>query len=156
MLVFCLAAAYGQGTNALTGLPVIPAAETILEGKSYGFQPGPESDGAVCKSKMRATFYALANMNVKDKTIKVSATVAWYDAHLSGFKKVQGYASTKSSGRSQTVFYNPAGTLLVIITGSPGAQGQDTVTYGINYERYDPGISEKTIASLTQQKIVCQ
>lgn len=157
MLVFCLAAAYGQATDSLTGLAVIPAAEVVVVGTSYGFRPVQVPGGVVCKSKMKGDFYALANMNVKDKNIKVSAVVAWYAAHLSGFKKVQGFASGsgKAGGRSQTAFYNSDGTIVIVITGSLGRQEEDTSTYGINYERYDPGISEKTIASLTQQKILC-
>ena len=158
MLVFWLAAAYGQGTDSLTGLTVIPAAETMVAGTSYGFHPAQVPAGMVCKSNMKGDFYALANMNVKDKNIKVSAVVAWYAAHLSGFKKVQGYTagSGNARGRSQTVFYNSGGTNVIVITGAAGQEGEDTNTYGINYERYDPGISEKTIASLTQKKIVCQ
>ena len=46
MLVLCLADAAGQGNlDPLTGLPVIPAAETMLAGKSYGFQPKPQAFG---------------------------------------------------------------------------------------------------------------
>ncbi len=37
VLAFCAAGAYGQGKDPLTGLPVIPSAETIVQGKSYGF-----------------------------------------------------------------------------------------------------------------------
>jgi len=156
MLVFCIAGAYAQGTDALTGLPVIPAAETILAGKSYGFQPAQMPEGGVCKSKMKGDFYALLNMNVKDNKVKVSTAVAWYDAHLSGFKKTQGSQGQTASSRSQTVFYNSAGTILVLITGASGRPGEDTNTYGVAYQRYEPGLSEKTIASLTQGKIVCQ
>lgn len=159
MLLFCLASVHGQGKDPATGLAVIPAAETIFAGKSYGFQPGPLPGGIVCKSTMKGGFYALSNMNVKDNKIKVSAVVAWYGANLSGFKKVQGYVSQgaqNTSGRSQTAFYNPAGTMVVLITGSAGKQGEDTNTYGIAYQHYEPGLSEKTIASLTQKKIVCQ
>ena len=159
MLVFCLAGAYGQGNDSLTGLPVIPAAETMVAGKSYGFQPAQVPEGTVCKSKMKGDFYALLNMNVKDRNVKVSTVVAWYATHLSGFKKTQGYVSNgpqNAGNRSQTAFYNPGGTIVVFITGDSGRQGEDTNTYGVGYQRYEPGISEKTIASMTQGKIVCQ
>jgi len=159
MLVFCLAGAYGQGKDSLTGLPVIPAAETIFAGKSYGFQPTEVPEARVCKSKMNGNFYALLNMNVKEKNVRVSAVVAWYAAHLSGFKKTQGYVGNgpqNAGHRSQTAFYNPAGTIVVFVTGDSGRQGEDTNTYGIGYQRYEPGISEKTILSLTQGKVVCQ
>jgi len=151
LLVFCSGGAYGQGKDSLTGLPVIPAAETIVAGKSYGFQPAQMPGGTVCKSKMKGDFYAISNMNVKDKTVKVSNVVAWYATQLSGFKKIQGYTS-----RSQTAFYNSDGTIVVIVTGASARQGEDASTYSVAYQRYDPGLSEKTIASLTQGKIVCQ
>lgn len=159
MLVFCLAGAYGQAKDSLTGLPVIPAAETMLAGKSYGFQPSQVPEGTVCKSKMKGDFYALLNMNVRDNNVKVSTVVAWYAAHLTGFKKTQGYVTNgpqNAGNRSQTAFYNPGGTIVVFITGDFGRQGEDTNTYGVGYQRYEPGISEKTIASMTQGKIVCQ
>lgn len=152
MLVYCGAGAYGQGKDSLTGLPVIPAAETMVAGKSYGFQPASMPEGRVCKSKMKGAFYAIQNMNVKDNGVKVTAVAAWYAAHLAGFKKTQGC----EHGRSQTAFYNAVGTMVVLITGASGPEGEDTITYGIGYEQYEPGISEKTIASLTQGKIVCQ
>lgn len=158
MLVCCLAVAYGQGKDSLTGLPVIPAAEVMVAGTSYGFQPAHMPEGPVCKSKMKGNFYALLNMNVKDNKVKVSTVIAWYAAHLSGFKKTQGYVGNgpqNAGHRSQTAFYNSDGTIVVFITGDSGRQGEDTSTYGVGYERYDPGISEKTVASLTQGKIVC-
>lgn len=152
VLAFCAAGAYGQGKDPLTGLPVIPSAETIFQGRSYGFQPSDLPPSAVCKSKMKGEFFALLHMNVKDNNEKVSTVVAWYAAHLSGFKMTQGYGY----GRSQTAFYNPGGTMVVLITGSSGRTGEDTNVYGIAYQRYEPGLSEKTIASLTHSKIVCQ
>ena len=159
ILIFCLAGAYGQGKDSLTGLPVIPAAETMLAGTSYGFQPGRLPEGTVCKSKMKGDFYALQNMNVKDRDVKVNTVVAWYAAHLAGFKKAQGYVSDgqQNAGyRSQTAFYNPDGTIVVFITGAVGRQGEDTGTHSVGYQRYEPGISERTIVSLTQGKIDCR
>ncbi len=160
MLVFCLAGAAGQGaTDTLTGLPVIPAAETMFQGKSYGFQPTRMPDGTVCKSKMQGNFYALVNMNIRDSNVKVNTAVAWYAAHLSGFRKTQGYVSNgpqNAGGRSQTAFYDAGGTIVVFITGDSAPQGQDANTYGVGYERYEPGISEKTITSLTQGKVDCK
>jgi hypothetical protein len=91
-----------------------------------------------------ANFYLLYN-------IKVDAAVAWYSSHLSGFKKVSGYESQ----RSQVPFYKPDGTIVIIVTGDPG-EGENTDAYSVAYERYQPGISERTITSLTQGKIVCQ
>jgi hypothetical protein len=65
---------------------------------------------------------------------------------------VQGY----ESGRTQTAFYKSDGTIVIFLTGTPGAQGENTDAYAVAYERYQPGMSGKTITSLTQGKIVCQ
>jgi hypothetical protein len=151
MLVFCLAAA-GQGNlDPLTGLPVIPAAETMLAGKSYGFQPGPMPETTVCKSRMKGEFFSILNSNVKDSKVKVGTVVAWYAGHLSGFKKTQGF----KSNRPQIVFSNSDGTILVIITGDSSAQGDNAGTYSIAYQKYQPGLPARTIESFTQGKIVC-
>ena len=69
----------------------------------------------------------------------------------SGFNKVSGYESRTS----QIAFYNSDRTILIIVTGKPGAAGEDTDAYSVAYERYQPGLSEKTVTSLTQGKISC-
>ena len=102
-------------------------------------------DGQICKSKFQGNFYSLFN-------IKVDAAAAWYSSHLSGFKKVSGYESQ----RSQTAFYNSDGTIVVIVTGDRGAQGENANAYAVAYERYQPGVSEKTITALTRGNIDCQ
>ena len=152
MFVLCLTDATGQGklltNDPLTGLPLIPATDSgkHIANLSYTYnEPSKMPDGQVCKSKMQANFYLLYN-------IKVDAAVAWYSSHLSGFKKVSGYESQ----RSQTAFYNSDGTIVVIVTGDSGAQGENTEVYSVAYERYQPGLSEKTITAVTQGKIVCQ
>jgi hypothetical protein len=155
VLALCVASVYGQGKDPLTGLPVIPAAETIVQGKSLGLEPSDLPPSALCKSKMKGDFYTLSSMDAIAKTIKtvkVSSVVAWYAAHLSGFKKSQGYAG----GRSQIAFYKSDGTIVVWITGNNGRQAEDADAYSVSYQRYDPGLSERTIVSLTQGKTVCQ
>jgi hypothetical protein len=153
ILILSLANAAGQAkvltNDPLTGLPLIPA--TVLF-KNVGNEPDKMPDGQVCKSKMQGDFYSLSTVMSPTSVIKMDAAAAWYASHLSGFKKVQGY----ESGRSQIAFYKPDGTLVVFLTGQRGAQGENTGGYSVAYERYNPGISEKTIISLTQGKIVCQ
>ena len=152
MFVLCLTDATGQGklltNDPLTGLPLIPATDSgkHIANLSYTYnEPTQMPDGQICKSKMQGNFYLLYN-------IKVDAAVAWYSTHLSGFKKASGYASR----RSQTAFYNSDGTIVVIVTGDSGAQDENTDAYAVAYERYQPGISEKTINSLAHGNIVCQ
>jgi hypothetical protein len=146
VLTFCLANAAGQGktltSDPLTGLPLIPATDS---GNHFGNEPDPLPDSQVCKSKMKGEFYSLYN-------IKMDAATAWYAAHLTGFKKVLGY----ESGRAQTAFYNSGGTIVIFLTGTSGAKGENVNAYSVAYERYDPGLSEKTLTSLTQGKFVCQ
>lgn len=145
ILVLGLANAAGQGKtltdDPLTGLPLIPATDG---GQYVGNTPDKMPDGQVCKSRMQGNFYSLYK-------IKMDAVTAWYGSHLAGFKKVQGY----ESGRSQTAFYNADRTIVIFLTGNPGAQGENADAYSVAYERYQPGISEKTITGLTQGKIVC-
>jgi hypothetical protein len=146
MFVLCLTNATGQGkllaSDPLTGLSLISATDP---GRHIGNKPTQMPEAQICKSKFKGNFYSLFN-------IKVDAAAAWYSSHLSGFKKVSGYASE----RSQTAFYNSDGTIVVIVTGDKGAQGENTNAYAVAYERYQPGISEKAITALTQGNIVCQ
>ena len=150
ILVLSLANAAGQAkaptNDPLTGLPLIPA--TALAKK-----PVKMPDGQVCKNKMQGNFYSLFTPAIyfSKQTIKVSEVVAWYSSHLSGFNKASGYESR----RSQTAFYNSDRTIVIIVTGNPGAAGEDTDAYAVAYERYNPGLSEKTVTSLTQGKIIC-
>jgi hypothetical protein len=151
LVVLSLATASGQAkvltSDPLTSLPLIPASVVV---ENAGNEPVKMPDGWVCKSKMQGNFYSLYNYFSKHN-IKVSAVIAWYSSRLSGFNKVSGYESR----RSQTTFYNSDRTIVIIVTGNPGAAGEDTDAYAVAYEIYQPGPSEKTITSLTQRKIVC-
>jgi hypothetical protein len=151
MFVLCLTNATGQGklltSDPSTGLPLIPATDPgkHIGNMSYTYnEPTQMPEAQICKSKFKGDFYSLFN-------IKVDAAVTWYSSHLSGFKKVSGYGSK----RSQTAFHNADGTIVVIVTGVPGAEGENADAYSVAYERYQPGISEKTITALPQGKIVC-
>ena len=135
--------------DPLTGLPLIPA--TVLF-KNVGNEPDKMPDGQVCRSKMQGNFYSLSNIMNPASALKMDAAAVWYASHLSGYKKVQGY----ESGRSQIAFYNSDRTIVIFLTGQRGAQGENTDAFSVAYERYQPGISEKTISSLTQGKILCQ
>jgi hypothetical protein len=148
MFVFVLANASGQGkvltSDPLTGLPLISATDSgkRIPGMAITYnEPTQIPRAPVCKSKVQAEFYSLFN-------IKVDATVAWYASHLSGYSKV----AAQTGNSSQTAFYSADGTTLVLVTGDTGAGDAHSVTY----ERYQPGLAEKTIAALTQGKTVCQ
>jgi len=152
ILTFCLAAATGQAkvltNDPLTGLPLIPA---TVQFKNVGNEPDKLPDAQVCRSKVQGNFYSLSNVMNPASAIKMDAAAAWYASHLSGFKKVQGY----ESGRSQIAFYKPDGTVVILLTGQLGAPNENADAFSVAYGRYQPGISEKTIAGLTQGKFVC-
>lgn len=144
VLTFALAARGGAKlltADPLTGLPLHPATDSRLH---LGNEPTRLPESQVCKSKMQADFYSVYDS-------KVSATLTWYDAHLPGFKKTHAYAAN----RSQDTFYKNDGTVLVSVTGSPGKEGENADTYSVLYAHFQPGLSEKTIVGLNQQKVVC-
>jgi hypothetical protein len=128
-------------TDPLTGLPLYPATDSRLH---LGNEPTRVPDGTVCKSQMQADFYPVYDS-------KIDVTLAWYAAHLHDFKKTHAYAAE----RSQDTFYKPDGTLIVSVTGSGGKDGENTDTYSVLYARFQPGLTEKTIISLNQQKVAC-
>jgi hypothetical protein len=128
-------------TDPLTGLPLHPATDSRLH---LGNEPTQLPESQVCKSKMQIDFYSVYDSNV-------NATLAWYDAHLTGFKRTHAYAVN----RSQDTYYKADGTVFVSVTGSPGKEGENTDTYSVLYARLQPGLPEKTIVALNQQRVVC-
>lgn len=127
--------------DPLTGLPLHPATDSRLH---LGNEPTRLPQSQVCKSKMQVDFYSVFDT-------KVNATLAWYDAHLPGFKKTHAY----TANRSQDTYYKTDGTLIVSVTGSPGKEGENTDTYSVLYARLQPGLPEKTIVGLNEQSVVC-
>jgi len=128
-------------TDPLTGLPLHPATDSRLH---LGNEPTRLPQSQVCNSKMQVDFYSVYDS-------KVNVTLAWYDAHLPGFKKTHAYAAN----RSQDTYYKTDGTILVSVTGSPGKDGENTDTYSVLYARLQPGLPEKIIVSLNRQSVAC-
>ncbi len=152
LLALCVTSAFGQGklltTDPLTNLPLIGATDSgnRIPGLAITYnQPTQMPSSQVCNSKFTGDFYSLFK-------IKVDAVVAWYSSHLTGFKKIDGY----DSQRSQTAFYNSDRSIVIFITSKPGPQSENNDAYSVSYQRYQPGLSEKTITSLTQKHLVCQ
>jgi hypothetical protein len=152
IVVFCVANALGQAqvltSDPLTGLPLIPSSVLV---KNAGNEPVKMPDGQVCKSKMQGDFYSLYNY-FSQTNIKLNEVIAWYSSHLTGFKKIQRLESKTS----QTAFYNSDGSIVIFVTSESGPQDENAKTHSVAYERYQPGLSEKTITSLAQGKVVCQ
>jgi hypothetical protein len=127
--------------DPLTGLPLFPGTDSRLH---LGNDPTQLPEAVVCDSKMQANFYVVYDT-------KVDVTLAWYLAHLIGFKKTHAYASN----RSQDTFYNSEGTVAVSVSGSGGKEDENTDTYSVVYARFQPALPEKVIISLNQQRLVC-
>ena len=128
--------------DPLTNLALHPATDSRLH---LGNEPTRLPESNVCGSKMQADFYTVYDS-------KVDITLAWYGAHLQGFKRAHAYAAN----RSQDTFYNAEGSLVVSVTGSSGKADENTETYSVVYARFQPGLPEKSIISLNQQKVICQ
>lgn len=124
-------------TDSLTSLPLPDSPLNLGE-------PMKLDGTQVCRSTMQANFYT-------PPAGKVDAALAWYQAHLNGFKHTHAYWS----GRSQDTFYNSGGTLLVSVTGNPAKDGQNTDLHSVLYAKIQPGFAERTIMSLNAQKVIC-
>ena len=129
-------------TDPLTGLPLHPATDSRLH---LGNEPTQLPKSEVCTSKMQVDFYSVYDS-------KVNATLAWYSAHLAGFRRTHAYAAN----RSQDTFYNLEGTLAVSVTGTSGKADENTETYSVAYSRFQPALPEKAIVGLNQQKVICE
>ena len=135
--------------DPLTGLPLDPA--TVCNSPicvQYGTNNHPVKipDAVWCKSKMQSNFYTLSGFNVK-----MDAVVAWYAAHLKGFKSTHAYAT----GSSNNTFYNATGTMFVLIKGDHAPDGANPTTYSVTYYRVEPGLSEKSILGLNRMQKTC-
>lgn len=136
-------------TDPLTGLPLDPA--TICNSQicvKYGTNNDPVKipDALWCKSKMQSNFYTLSGFNVK-----MDAVVAWYAAHLTGFKRTHAYAG----GSSNDTFYNAAGTMFVLVKGDRAPEGATATAYAVTYYRVQPALSEKSILGLNRMQRTC-
>ena len=144
LLGLTLSAPAGNKTltqDPLTGQPIVPSPDRL----HLGSEPTVLPDTKICKSNAKMDFYS-------PNGIQVNATVAWYAARLTGFKKTHG----SHDKRSQDTFYKPDGTMIVSITGEPGTDGQDGDVHGIVYGKFEPALAEKTIIGMNTQGIVCQ
>jgi len=127
-------------SDPLTGLPLDPATNSRL---NLGNEPTQLPVTNICKSKVSTEFYTVYE--------SFHGTVAWYTAHLKEFKHAHGYGG----GRSRDTFYDSAGTIMVTITGDPGAEGQNVDTHSVAYYKMQPGLSEKTILGTLNEKVTC-
>jgi hypothetical protein len=128
-------------SDPLTGLPLIPSTDSRLH---LGNEPTVLPEAQICKSKMETDFYAVFDTKVKD-------TVSWYESRLPGFKKAQAHPKD----RTHVVFYKPDGSVVVAISGEPGAPGSDENTHSVLYAKLTPGLPEKVIIAMNLQNVTC-
>jgi hypothetical protein len=149
-LFVCASIASGQGkiltNDPLTGLPLMPPRDSA---KKFGNEPVKMPDATICKSKFQGNFYKLYDYFAKDN-IKLTDGLAWYTSHLSGFKKFE------FSNHSKTIFYKPDRTILVIVDSASHTADGVAKLDSAAYERYDPGLLEKTIIEMPTNHIVCK
>ncbi len=139
MLAAAAAAADAPALDSITKLPLPTGADAVQVGTPMALPAWQ-----VCKKTARANFYGGASG-------KVGAAVAWYSAHLKGFRHLHAY----NGGRSHEVLYNPEGTSAVSITGTPAPAGQDADVHSVSYLQFQPGLSEKEIAGVNSGNLVC-
>lgn len=149
-LLACASIASGQGkilaNDPLTGLPLMPPRDSA---KKFGNEPVKMPDATICKSKFQGNFYKLYDYFAKDN-VRLTDGLAWYNSHLPAFKKEE------TTDHSQTIFYNSDRTVLVIVDSESHTTDGITKLNSAAYERYQPGISEKTLEGLAGKKIVCK
>jgi hypothetical protein len=149
-LFVCASIASGQAkiltNDPLTGLPLMPPNDSA---KKFGNEPVQMPGATICKSKYQGNFYKLYDYFAKDN-IKLTDALAWYTSRFSGFKKIE------TSDHSRTIFYKPDGTMLVIVDSESGTADGVAKVSRAAYERYQPGLSEKTIVSFTGKQLVCK
>jgi hypothetical protein len=127
-------------TDPLTQLPLDPASNSRL---NLGNAPTAMQPSSICKSKFQANLYTVYET--------VNETTAWYTAHLRAFRHAHGY----SGGRSRETFYNADSTMVISILGEPGPDGHNVDTHTVMYYSFQPGLAEKTILAMLNEKTVC-
>jgi hypothetical protein len=127
--------------DPLTGLPIPPSEDKF----NLGNEPTVLDATQMCKSTMKSDFYS-------PNGLKMNATAAWFESKLPEFKKVAGWHNNRTS----VVFYKSDGTVNVSLTGTPGAQGQDTDVHGIVYATFSPALSTKAFAGFVTGNIDCR
>ena len=149
MVALASTAASAQGktlaNDPLTGLALSPAINGMP-----GNEPTQMPDGTICTSKFQGNHYSIDDSPTNNATM--GPTVAWYASHLKGFTHVHGY----SSQRSQDVFYNAGGTIVVAVTSEKGPESKSAHVYSVAYERYQPGLKPKVFKALTTGNIDCR
>ena len=102
-----------------------------------GNAPTEMPPASVCKSKYRGNYYELMNATLEN-------AVAWYVGNLKGFRHIE------SADHSTHVFSDAQRSLIVIVMGKAGGEAGK-----VAYEKYEPGLSEKTLLGIVKHSVDC-
>ena len=141
-LFSAVASAASLTKDPLTGLPLDPTTDSRLH---LGNEPTKIPGTVICGSKMASDQYPIFDE-------KFDATVAWYAAHLQGFKHTHGNAGN----RARDAFYSADGKTVVFVTGEPEVPGKSANTHGVLYVNFQPALAESIIVSMNVEKVVCR
>jgi hypothetical protein len=133
-LLMCASAASAATLtqDPLTQLP-LPAMTVGMLGNA----PTEMPPAAVCKSQYRGNYYELMNATLQN-------AVAWYVGNLKGFRHIE------SADHSTHVFSDAQRSLIVIVMGKAGGEAGK-----VAYEKYEPGLSEKTLLGIVKKSVDC-
>jgi hypothetical protein len=118
--------------DPLTQLPLPAITEGIV-----GNDPTEMPPATICKSRYRGNFYSLNNATLE-------SAVAWYVGTLKGFRHIQ------SADHSTHVFSDTQRSIIVIVMGKTGGNAAS-----VAYEKYEPGLSEKTLLGIVKNSVDC-
>jgi hypothetical protein len=118
--------------DPLTQLPLPAITEGML-----GNRPAEMPPATICKSAYRANHYVLSNATLE-------SAAAWYVGSLKGFRHIE------SGDHLTHVFSDAQRSVIVIVMGRADGNASSAA-----YEKYDPGLSEKTLLGIVRKSVDC-
>jgi hypothetical protein len=118
--------------DPLTQLPLPAITEGML-----GNSPSEMTPATVCKSAYRGNLYILVNATLE-------SAVAWYAGALKGFRHIE------SANHLTHVFSDAQRSIIVIVMGRADGKANSAA-----YEKYEPGLSEKTLLGIVKKSVDC-
>jgi hypothetical protein len=118
--------------DPLTQLPL----PTITD-NAFGNDPNEMPAATICNSQFRGDFYSLNGASL-------DSAVSWYVSTLKGFRHIQ------SADHAVHAFADAQRSVIVILMGKPGGAANT-----VAYEKYEPGLSEKTLQGIAKKLLDC-
>jgi hypothetical protein len=126
-------------TNAahLTNDPLTQLPLPTITDSGFGNNPVEMPAATICKSQFRGNFYSLSGTSL-------DSAVSWYVGTLKGFRHIQ------SADHALHAFADARRSVIVILMGKPGGAANS-----VAYEKYQPGLSEKTLQGIAKNSLDC-